>query len=412
MALRVVSSCKPQAAPLVEHAAQTEAGAASSLGGAVTPPETSQIDTSYPGAQRILSGYPPPVSETGCFLCDRMTVVIPVALPHDLRPEIGLMWLVGPEGWVEGFRHRRRMVEGSWTSKVSIEVHDSAVFDADLARDVHAMGLDLVWFRIDGNAVKWFQGWNVFGSANLAALVETFCAAVLDRIGLGPASGAVPLVRRGYFNRLDATYNFDLGDASAAASLVRQIGKLATVSHRRSSTFAGSMVFPGRRSSLCIYHKGPEMIAHPPVREIPGLVEYAHRIVRFEVVSRSECLEEFGYRKVSGWDYDNSVSRLFDLWLSFVSRMRFPVMSDVDVSILTPAARRLYGVWLAGHDVHAFASRMTVYRHRLAVLNAGGPDIALPKPEGDVIQFRRVLTPVPAVVPPQFDCLMYRPRAA
>jgi hypothetical protein len=235
---------------------------------------------------------------------------------------------------------------------------------------------------------------------------------VLALIGLGPESGAVPHLDNGYFNRIDATYNFDLGTVAAASSLVSQLGKLASVVHRRSSAFSGSMLFPGRGSSLCIYHKGPEMRAHPPKRDIPGLVEYADRIVRFEVVSRSERLDLMGLRRVKMWTGINSSKHLFDLWLSFCVKLRFPVMGHVDLSALSKPACRLYSVWLTGEDVSAFASRMTVYRHRLAILQAGGPDIVLPKPGGDVIEFRRVLRPVAAAVPAEFAALLFHPFAA
>lgn len=87
-------------------------------------------------------------------------------------------------------------------------------------------------------------------------------------------------------------------------------------------------------------------------------------------------------------------------------------MGDVDLSKLSAPSKRIYSVWLAGHDVHSVASRMTVYRHRLAILAAGGPDVCLPKPTGDVVEFRRVLRPVPATVPAQFVGALYHPRAA
>ena len=253
---------------------------------------------------------------------------------------------------------------------------------------------------------------NLWGSSDVRALTSVFVEWMLSSIGFGLAAGVKPHLERGYFNRLDATYNFDLGDPSSASSLVRQLGTFATIKHRRSSTWAGSMTFPGRAASLSIYHKGPEMRAHPVKVEAEGLLDYADRVVRFEVVSRSERLDIFDLRKFSRWQEGCCTENLFRLWLSFVSKMRFPIMTRLDLDKLTRPQRRLYGVWLAGHDVHDCASRATVYRHRAAILEAGGPDIALAKPSGEVIEFRKVLTPRPALVPEQFRVLLFDPRRA
>jgi hypothetical protein len=141
-------------------------------------------------------------------------------------------------------------------------------------------------------------------------------------------------------------------------------------------------------------------------------VEYADRIVRFEVVSRSERLKAFGLREVSRWSYANSSVLLFKLWSEFVEKLRFPVMGDVDLSGLSSGAKRLYASWFSGMDVNALAGRTTIYRHRLAILRAGGPDICLPKPDGDVIAFRRVLSPVVASVPSEFRAFLFDPAKA
>lgn len=321
------------------------------------------------------------------------------------------MWMLDSDGCRESIRQRRKLVEGSWTDKISVQVHDTAIPDFELAAEAYRYRNELVYLRVDGNIVKVKQGFNLWGSSDVLGLAAELVDFALEAIGLGRGSGAVAYLDRGYFNRIDATWSFDLGSQSAASSLVRQLGKLASVSHRRASCFASSMVFPGRRSSLSIYHKGPEMRAHPPKRDLPGMVEFADRVVRFEVLHRSESLSELDCRKVSSWLDKSQTECLFGLWWSFVKKLRFPVMADIDLSKLSKASSRIYSVWLSGHDPHAVASQATLYRHRTAILKAGGPDILLPKPDGDVVQFRRVLTPVPAVPPAEFAALIWRPAA-
>jgi hypothetical protein len=389
-----------------EHPAQAQHGRLA-LGGAVTPPGMSQIDTSDNTTVLFPPDFSCPSSEPGAFQCDRITAIIPVLLASDVRPQMGFCYWVDASGAVESFRHRRQMVEGSWSSRVSVEVHDCARLDVELLQDAGRAGLDLCWLRLDGNPAKFFQPFNVFGSPDVYSLYVDFASAVIEKIGLK----CQPVFARGYFNRLDATFNFDLGSFQGAASLVRQLGRFATVAHRRSSGFSSSLLFPGRGSSLSIYHKGPELKSHPPSIDLPALIEVADRIVRFEVVSRSERLDAMGLRKCAVWRSE-SCAKLFSLWQSFINRLRFPVMGHVDLTSIPAPARRLYGVWLSGADVHAVASRMTVYRHRLAILRAGGPDIALPKPSGDVVEFRRTLLPVPAAVPADLAGYLYRPRAA
>lgn len=401
------------AARPAENPSQAEAASLSEPGRPVTPPGRSQNETSDNVPALFLGANPQVSPEPGAFMCDRLTVVVPVGVPPGVLPQIGQNWLFDGDGVLEMFRHRRRMVEGSWTSKVSIQVHSEPRFNAEVARECHAAGLGLIWLRIDGNPLKWFQRLNIFGSPDVWGLTVAFVADLLAAVGLGPESGAVSFLHHGYFNRIDATYTFDLGSLSAAASLLRQFAAHATVAHRRSSSFASTLLFPGRAASLSIYHKGPEMRAHPPASGPvePEILEYADRLVRFEVVSRSERLDSCGLRECSSWVGASSHHFLFDLWLSFVSRLRFPAMVDIDVSSLSPPVRRMYAVWIAGEDVFAFASRATVYRHRVAVLAAGGPDIVLPKPPtGEVVSFRRVLSPVPASVPVQMAGMLYRPR--
>jgi hypothetical protein len=338
-------------------------------------------------------------------MCDRLSLIVPVLVTEELQ--LGWTYWLDRDGKVERFAHRRVRVEGSWSSIVSVEVHPCAPFSETLLRIARERGGQLMYLRIDGNPAKWFQPQNVLGSPRVYDLARVFVAQVIERCGLTCA----PIWSGIYLTRVDATLTFDLGDFGRASSFVRQLSRFAAVRHRRASGFDSSLVFPGRRSSLSIYHKGPELRVHPPVGMSDELLDYADRLVRFEVVSRSERLEEMQLRHLHDWRYE-SAALLFKCWLSFVERLRFPVISDVDLSRLSAPARRLFGVWMAGHDVRAVASQATVYRHRSAIMAAGGPDITLPKPDGDVVEFRRVLSPVPAAVPAFLVGQLYEPPLA
>jgi hypothetical protein len=390
--------------PAREHPAQRQP-AGFSAGGAVTPPEMSHSETQdnvadlMPWPKSWVSGDP------GCFLVDKLTVVVPVICNQELQ--LGMTYWCDRDGQVERFTHRRFRVEGSWASSVSCEVHPGAPFDAMLLGAARECGGSLVWLRIDGNPAKWFQPSNLFGSPRVYEVAREFVRQVLHKVGI---EGRI-CWGQCYLNRVDSTMNFDLGSVGEAASFVRQLSRFASVSHRRASGFDSSLLFPGRRSSLSIYHKGPEMRVHKPPGLTDQLLEFADRIVRFEVVSRSERLDEMHLRKLSDWRYD-SPALLHRLWLSFVQRLRFPVVADLDLSRLAAPARKLFAVWLSGQDVNAFASRATVYRHRRAILDAGGPDVVLPRPTGDVVEFRRILVPVPASVPGWLAATLYDPPLA
>jgi hypothetical protein len=391
-----------------EHLAD---GACAEQGGPVTPPRKSHSEIPRSFVQGLFpSGFECPDALDAAFLCDRVTVILPVIVPEGLKPDLGLMWLVDPRGLMEGFRHRRRVLEGSWETRATVEVTDGK-FDIEVARAAHESGRSLVWLRIDGNPVKWRQGFNVFGSSDVIGLASEFCSELVGLIGLD-GIGCDIRFDRAYFTRVDATMNFDLGTFAEASSLVRQLSRLASVAHRKSSSFDSSILFPARHCSLSIYHKGPELKAHPGFREVEGLQEVCDRIVRFEVVARSEKLAELGLRSVSSWQNGTCVQNLFNVWWNFVSRLRFPVMVDIDLSSLTGPQKRIYSAWRSGMDVLSVASRATAYRHRNAIIKAGGPDILLPRPTGDVVEFRRVLRPVLAPVPASILDLVYRPRAA
>ncbi len=315
-------------------------------------------------------------------------------------------WLTA-DGEIERQAHRRARVEGSWSGVSSVEVHACPIFDGELARACERKGMGLTYLRVDGNPQKWFQPHNVMGSPAVYDLACDFVPDLMKRAGL-PGR---PLVSRAYLNRVDACLNFDLGRVADAASFVRELSRHASVSHRRASGFETSLLFPGRRSSLSVYHKGPELRAHPGAFCPDWLLALADRLVRFEVVNRSERLEELGLRRLISWRAD-SVGCLWSCWSSFVERLRFPVMSTVELVHLSRGAGRLYAIWASGMDVNQVVSRATVYRYRLEILRAGGPDIALPKPGSPVVEFQRVLRPVLASPPDELKPYIYHPRHA
>lgn len=348
-------------------------------------------------------------------MVDRITVIFPCFVPGGLKPAIGQMWFLSPSGELESFQHRRLLKEGSWFGKLCIQVHDPVVADialgrAMLGREAHDEGCDVYWFRVDGSPAKFLQGWNVFGSDDLLGLTDELVRAGMEAVGFGAGTGVRPLVRRGYFTRIDVTWNFDLGSEGEAASFVGQLGRYATMVHRRVSSYTSTVLFPARASSLSVYHKGPEMRAHPG-RSIPGLLEYADRIVRFEVVSRSERLEALKLRYLANWSKKNQAAGLHKLWWSFVSKLELSQVVDVDLTLLSKSAAKTFYVWKSGGSVLAVCSRATAFRHRSEILKAGGPDVLKPRPEGDVVQFRRVLRPVPAAVPAEFERFIFRPAA-
>ena len=376
--------------------------AAAEAGGGVTPPGMSQSETSGKRPDLLFPDNSTASSFCQCYHLDRLTIVFPVLVREDVPLPLGMTYWLRADGSVERFAHRRAAVEGSFTSRVSLEVHPNPVvsgaFRATVA-GVGRRGLAAVWFRLDGNPAKWFQRYNLTGSAEVYRVARAFALSVL-------AAAEVQVERVlwsfAYVNRVDCALNLDAGSAADAASLIRSLSSRATVAHRRASGFASSLLFPGRRSSLSIYHKGPEMRFHPPRDggEVPAaILEFADRVVRFEVVLRSESLDELGCRSLFAWRED-SPGLLWRCWWSMISRLRFPAMSRVDLSCLSPPARRLLASFLAGQDVFALASRATVYRHRLAVLRAGGPDLCLPAPPiGEVVCFRREIFLSPAVPP-------------
>lgn len=86
------------------------------------------------------------------------------------------------------------------------------------------------------------------------------------------------------------------------------------------------------------------------------------------------------------------------------------MQSDVDLSLLSKGAARTFLAWKAGAALTQFVSRRTAFRHASEIKKAGGPDILKPRPSGDVVEFRRVLRPVPAAVPAQIYERLVMPR--
>lgn len=162
-----------------------------------------------------------------------------------------------------------------------------------------------------------------------------------------------------------------------------------------------SVWFSNSRRMLKAYIKHLEMLAHGASAD-EFVVEYARQqgIVRVEVEMRKRSLGEAGLQDF-GAITDEKLSELFARETELLRAVEVDDGPELLASL--PVRSRAYAAaWMGGQDVHALASRATVFRHA-RVLREYGLNIMEPR---SLIAFPmrvRVIDLVPLTVPDWYD---------
>lgn len=258
-----------------------------------------------------------------------------------------------------------RALEGSYAARINLRTDSTGLW-------------------ISGNPAKFLTGQNVDGPDDIPRLLD----GTLDRI-----SSAIPFmpaldVHSARLTRIDITRSIDLGRVERVREVLRVAGVAASARHRGRASTSHETVYFGRhsrRSSLKLYSKGDELVAHPPVglpiKVYEAAVAAAGGLLRIELTLRSMQLKDDDAHSPLSWDRQ----RMDAAWLRHWSGVTIScgvILTDEQLLDLSPALRRTFSLWLYGENVFEKMSNGTKYRHRKAILEAtaGQCDIFILQP--------------------------------
>ncbi|MDQ2761917.1 MAG: phage/plasmid replication protein, II/X family [Actinomycetota bacterium] len=292
---------------------------------------------------------------------------------------------------------KRKSFEGSYSNVIQIQSTTD-----ELCRPA-------IW--VSGNPAKWFQGHNVFGTADIRGLVLEMLHRICRSVGVTPSPEDLSLWHAGIIklSRVDITHSFDLGTLPRVRNALRSLDSTANLKHRGRGHFRGDSLLFGkgsRRWSLTLYAKGAELNvkghALPLDLADSSVAKIAQGLLRAEVRMQSLQLVAEHLEYLAYWG-ENAGSELHS---RFLSGLQIAEASMLDAETLDGLPGRLqlaYNNWREGHDLRAILSRPTFYRYRLELLKRG-IDIAVKQKRtspdlSNVIPLRTVLHAYPMTVP-------------
>ena len=248
--------------------------------------------------------------------------------------------------------------------------------------------------EMSGNAAKFMQGHNLFGSSDplnqffmaggmtLNSESEFPCPPKLQGMlfhddGRPFATHTVTDLR---FTRVDLTRSYKFDSNVDAREWLRSVAGSGHSRHRNSLMTNGTMYF-GKTSSrwtLKIYQKYDEITSGKAGHELSNtlteqeqkqLIEWSEGVVRFEITLRRPEIEK--------------IQRPFnalEIWQEYYSKVEFNrnevLMSTEVLDELNMRLRGLVTIWQQGGDLRKMMPKQSFYRARRDVMSKTGIDIA------------------------------------
>lgn len=340
-------------------------------------------------------------------MIDYLTGSIDLPRPLPCPIDGGQFVRVDEYGQVELSTARRKRVVGS--------------FEAGM--EIRAPGVHHLEFQ--GNPAKFLQGHNLWGPLDPAELLWAALQR-MEAVGAFPC----PLAALGLFSaasmanctsltRVDCTVMLladTPGDVLTSLRSLRVAGRLRD---RGKSglpypwekgdgvTFGARPKKTATHRSVTLYSKGQDVTVHPlpePMATDFELIDWVNRCLRCEVRLGRNYLRKKGLRPLCAWTDETALTE----WQEMMARI------DMNGSDEQPAAlaalpahlHTSYGAWVAGMDLRSILSKPTFYRHRQAILESVGADIAIPRPKdpiAQVVPIKRIIELRPAGRPPFAD---------
>ena len=317
-----------------------------------------------------------------------------------------------PEVLRSGQSIRTKIVDGVETIEYDIanRLSVKGSHDASITIRSHTDGM----VEISGNPAKFLQGHNVFGTNDLkylvAKMIDKLC--MMDELELKPTDVEYENIQQGIYHlsRVDVNEHFAFPSAQVARAWLRAAGNSANMKFRGAGLFKeGTLYFEGKRYIPKIYFKYDEINSKDKshrlpdeLLQIPELIEYAEKSLRFEIKILSTQLKDWYLHLGCNWDADTATMLIND---QFISKLQLSANMPIENEVIESLPKNLrltYTAWVNGEDLRQVLSRPTFYRYRTRLMEYG-IDISIvkdiEKEQSNVVPMIRYLEAVPMGIP-------------
>ena len=325
----------------------------------------------------------------------------------------GKFWIThNPDVLRSGQSIRTKIVDGVELIEYDIanRLSVKGSHDASITIRSHTDGM----VEISGNPAKFLQGHNVFGTNDLkylvAKMIDKLC--MMDKLELKPTDVEYENIQQGIYHlsRVDVNEHFAFPSAQVARAWLRAAGNSANMKFRGAGLFKeGTLYFEGKRYIPKIYFKYDEINSKDKshrlpdeLLQIPELIEYAEKSLRFEIKILSTQLKDWMLHLGCNWDADTATMLIND---QFISKLQLSANMPIENEVIESLPKNLrltYTAWVNGEDLRQVLSRPTFYRYRTRLLEYG-IDISIvndiEKEQSNVVPMIRYLEAEPVGVP-------------
>jgi II/X family phage/plasmid replication protein len=325
----------------------------------------------------------------------------------------GKFWIThNPDVLRSGQSIRTKIVDGVELIEYDIanRLSVKGSHDASITIRSHTDGM----VEISGNPAKFLQGHNVFGTNDLkylvAKMIDKLC--MMDKLELKPTDVEYENIQQGIYHlsRVDVNEHFAFPSAQVARAWLRAAGNSANMKFRGAGLFKeGTLYFEGKRYIPKIYFKYDEINSKDKshrlpdeLLQIPELIEYAEKSLRFEIKILSTQLKDWMLHLGCNWDADTATMLIND---QFISKLQLSANMPIENEVIESLPKNLrltYTAWVNGEDLRQVLSRPTFYRYRTRLMEYG-IDISIvkdiEKEQSNVVPMIRYLEAVPMGIP-------------
>ena len=325
----------------------------------------------------------------------------------------GKFWIThNPDVLRSGQSIRTKIVDGVELIEYDIanRLSVKGSHDASITIRSHTDGM----VEISGNPAKFLQGHNVFGTNDLkylvAKMIDKLC--MMDKLELKPTDVEYENIQQGIYHlsRVDVNEHFAFPSAQVARAWLRAAGNSANMKFRGAGLFKeGTLYFEGKRYIPKIYFKYDEINSKDKshrlpdeLLQIPELIEYAEKSLRFEIKILSTQLKDWMLHLGCNWDADTATMLIND---QFISKLQLSANMPIENEVIESLPKNLrltYTAWVNGEDLRQVLSRPTFYRYRTRLMEYG-IDISIvkdiEKEQSNIVPMIRYLEAVPMGIP-------------
>lgn len=292
-----------------------------------------------------------------------------IEIPHKTELSGGFLIHTSESGEIIYTKSKFKQLEGSYSSKVSVKSESLNGVNSHL--------------YVSGNIVKFFQGHNVFGSIDLNALIYTFLDFIVDHRMIEPINYSKLKDEHIKISRLDFTENFRLDDSDTVNQFLASCELNTTMKYRGRGVITKGTLYYGKHSTrwaLKLYNKYQEVIEHKKEQKFmtPELKNYCNGLLRIELVLRGKELKKLNNDKdflLS--DYNETFyTRTYKTYLEKLEMNTNSKSLTEGAKRLTRAENSTYLLYRNGYSLVDILPKSTFYRHKKAILQKIGINIA------------------------------------